>query len=420
MRNSKPLAFLALGVLGAVGLAGCSAPAASDDGEKITLTVATFNDFGYTDALFDEYEAEHPNVTIVHNRAATTGDARTNFFNKLGKNGLADIEAVEIDWLPEALKYSDLLSDLSDPDLADRWLSWKTDAATDEDGRLIGYGTDIGPQAVCYRSDLFEAAGLPTDRDEVAALLEGDWNRYFEVGQQYVDATGKAWFDTAGGPYQSMVNQIEAAYEDPKSGAITAADNPEVRAAFDQALEAGSTMSAKLGQWGDDWRAGIANGAFATMLCPGWMLGTIEGNAPEVTTWDVAGVFPGGGGNWGGSYLTVPANGAHVDAAKDLAAWLTSPEVQLQAFEQAGTFPSQPSTYDSPELTDWKNPYFNDAPVGALFSDRAEAVTVSPYKGENYFAINDAIHKAITRVEDGTQSADASWDQFVDEIANLG
>ncbi|WP_159621054.1 extracellular solute-binding protein [Ruania rhizosphaerae] len=413
----------AIGALSlSIALAACGG---SDEGTgeeadgEVTLTVATFNDFGYTDELFDRYEAEHPGVTIVHNRAATSNDARANFFSKLGSGGLADIEAVEVDWVPEIMEYSDLLADLSDPELEGRWLDWKVESATDADGRLIGYGTDVGPQSVCYRADLFAEAGLPTDREEVAALLEGDWDTYFEVGHTYVEATGNPWFDTGGGPYQAMVNQIAAAYEDPETNEIIVADNAEVRAAYDQALTEGETLSANLGQWGDDWRAGIANGAFATMLCPGWMLGVIEGNAADVEGWDIANVFPGGGGNWGGSYLTVPGSGANVEAAQDLAAWLTSPEAQLEAFANVGAFPSQPETYDSVELLESTNDYFNDAPIGEILIDRANAVTVAPYKGPNYFAINDALHQAITRVEDGSQSAEESWEQFLSDVETL-
>ena len=85
----------------AIVLAGCAGgsgetpPADSD--EPITLTVATFNDFGYTDELLQEYMDENPNIKVEHTRAAESGDARTNYFAKLGKEGLADIEAVEID-----------------------------------------------------------------------------------------------------------------------------------------------------------------------------------------------------------------------------------------------------------------------------------------------------------------------------------
>ena len=162
----------------ALVLAGCGGTsgggATSDPNEKVELTIATFNDFGYTDELLAEYSKEHPNVTIVHNKAATSNDARANYFQKLGKTGLADIEAIEIDWMPEVMKYADLLAPVPDS-LKGRWLDWKEKGATDSEGNLIGYGTDIGPEGVCYRSDLFAAAGLPTDRDEVAKLLEGDW-----------------------------------------------------------------------------------------------------------------------------------------------------------------------------------------------------------------------------------------------------
>ncbi|WP_336633370.1 MULTISPECIES: ABC transporter substrate-binding protein [unclassified Microbacterium] len=401
----------------ALVLAGCAggsgAPATADPNEKVELTVATFNDFGYSDELLAEYTKEHPNVTIVHNKAATSNDARANYFQKLGKTGLADIEAIEVDWLPEVMKYSDLLAPVP-ADLSSRWLDWKVKAATDSGGNLIGYGTDIGPEGVCYRSDLFAAAGLPTDRDEVAKLLQGDWAKYFSVGDQYTKATGKAFFDSAGGTYQGMINQVEAAYEDPSSGKIDI--DPGVEKIYNQVLDAASTQSAHFSQWSDDWFAGLSNGAFATMLCPGWMLGVISGNAKDVTGWDIANVFPGGGGNWGGSYLTVPKNGKNVAAAQELADWLTSPETQLKAFASAGTFPSQVDAMKSDELLSAKNEFFNNAPVGQILTDRANAVTVSPFKGQFYFQINDAMQKALTRVEEGTQDKAASWAQWKTEV----
>lgn len=417
-RGAVTLAAFSASAIVLAGCAGGSGSGSSGGDGQITLTIATFNDFGYTDELLQEYMDENPNVKVVHNKAATSNDARANYFQKLGKSGLADIEAIEVDWLPEVMQYSDLLAPVPE-DLADRWLDWKVEAATDAEGNLIGYGTDIGPEGVCYRTDLFAEAGLPTDREEVAALLDGDWSTYFEVGDQYVAATGKAFFDSAGGTYQGMINQVEAAYEDPDSGEIIATENDEVKDIYDQVTAASATQSAHLGQWSDDWFAGLSNGAFATMLCPGWMLGVISGNAPDTTTWDIANVFPNGGGNWGGSYLTVPANGANVEAAQELADWLTAPEQQIKAFENAGTFPSQSEALESETLLGSTNEYFNNAPVGQILTDRANAVSVAPFKGEFYFQINDGMQKALTRVEDGTQDAQTSWDQWVSEVEAL-
>ena len=428
MRISRRKTAAAIGAATAFALVatGCQSTESAGEGDwtkdEITLTVATFNNFGYSDELLAGFTEKYPNITIEHNIAATSNEARTNYFTKLGAgSGLADVEAVEVDWFPELMQYSDKLTDLTSDSVEGRWLDWKTQAATDADGRLIAYGTDIGPEAVCYRSDLFAAAGLPTDREEVATLLEGDWDHYFSVGEDFVANSDAAWFDSAGATYQGMVNQITNAYEE-EDGTIIATENDEVKGIYDDVLEASTDLSAHLGQWSDDWNAGIASGAFATMLCPGWMLGVISGNAPDVTTWDVANVFPNGGGNWGGSYLTVPAQGAHPEAAKALADWLTAPEQQITAFVEAGTFPSQVAAYESADLTDFSNEYFNNAPVGAIFTDRAKAVNpVPPFKGPNYFKVQDALSNALTRVDvDGTDDPATSWDKFVADVEALG
>src|SRR6187399_1160920 len=88
---------------------GCSGGGGTDSDEPVTLTLATFNDFGYTDELLAEFTAE-TGIEVVHNKAATSNDARANYFPKLGNSGLADVEAVEIDWFTEAMQYSDLLA----------------------------------------------------------------------------------------------------------------------------------------------------------------------------------------------------------------------------------------------------------------------------------------------------------------------
>lgn len=427
VRNSRrtTAAAIAGAAVFALVATGCQSATPSDstdwESEDVTLTLATFNNFGYTDEFLDGFTKLHPNVTIEHTIAATSNDARTNYFTKLGAgSGLADVEAVEIDWFAELMQYSDKLADLSSPDVDGRWVDWKTDAATDADGRLIAYGTDIGPEAICYRSDLFAEAGLPTDREEVATLLEGDWAHYYEIGEQFVANSDAAWFDSAGATYQGQINQVKNAYEE-NDGTVIATDNAEVKDIYETTLDASADLSAHLGQWSDDWAAGMADGAFATMLCPGWMLGVIEGNSPDVTSWDIANVFPGGGGNWGGSYLTVPEQGAHKEAAKALADWLTAPEQQLVAFSAAGTFPSQLAAYDSDVLLSATNPYFNNAPVGSILVDRSNAIEVAPFKSVKYFPINDAMMNALSRVDvDGTDDASTSWDKWVKDVEALG
>lgn len=426
-------------VVGTAALAmlvtGCSQPAATPSAstasttaasmEKVTLTVATFNEFGY-DNLYAEYTKLHPNVTIVPKKAATSQEARDNMNTRLAAgSGLSDIEAVEVDWLPSMLLTQDKFMDLNTPDVAGRWLEWKTKAATTADGKLIGYGTDIGPEAVCYRSDLFKKAGLPTDRDEVATLLEGGWDKYFQVGQQFVAKSDAAWYDSAGAIWQARLQQQANPYSssDTEEKLIPLDENTAIKDIYTTTLKASvdDKLSAGLAQWSTDWTNAFQKSKFATMLCPGWMLGVIEGNAKGVEGWDIANVFPGGGGNWGGSYLTVPEQGKNKEAARELAAWLTAPEQQIKAFLAKGTFPSQVKALDDPQLTGATNAFFNDAPTGKILADRAAAVTVTTFKTEQYFAITTIISDAINRVEvDKKDSAEASWKKAVEEFNALG
>ncbi|WP_051510361.1 ABC transporter substrate-binding protein [Intrasporangium oryzae] len=419
-------AALSVGVLAALTACGGGSDAAdaaktSSASGPVTLTLATFNQFGY-DELIPEFEATHPNIKVTHKKAATSNEARDNFFTRLAAgSGMADVEAVEVDWLPEMLQYSDKFNDLNSPDVQGRWLDWKAKAATDAKGHLIGYGTDSGPEAICYRSDLFKKAGLPSDRDSVAKFFGTTWDSYFAAGKQFKAKSNVPFFDSIGATYQGMINQVQAAYENPSDGTVTATDNPEVKKIYDQVVQAGITdgLSAKLQQWSDDWTASFQKDGFATMLCPGWMVGVIEGNAKGVKGWDVANTFPGGGGNWGGSYLTVPKQSAHPKEAQELAAWLTAPEQQIKAFKKVGAFPSQKAALESPELAAVTVASFNNAPTGKIFAERAKAVTMSPFKGTKYFAINDAMQQALTRVEQGTSPQD-SWNKWVSDVKALG
>ena len=419
------IALLASGCAGTDG--GTEEPGAVDDGgsttdEEITLTISTFNEWGYDD-LLDQYMDLHPNITIEHNKFATSNEARDQFNTSLAAgSGLADVVGVEVDWMPEIMQYADQFTDLTSDSVEGRWQDWKVGQATTPDGKLVGYGTDIGPEAIAYRADLFAAAGLPTDRAEVAELFGGadaTWDDFFAVGEQFSAGSDVPFYDSGAAIYQGMVNQIEVAYEDPETNDVLAVDNEEVREAYD-AVMAHTDLSAGLSQWSEDWTNAFQTDGFAVMLAPSWMLGVIAGNADGIGGWDVAPVFPGGGGNWGGSFLTVPTQSEHPEEAKALADWLTAPEQQLVAFGTTGNFPSQVEAQTSDELKTITNEFFNDAPIGEIFAERADAVTVAPYKGPNYFAINDAMAQAINRVEvDGTDDAASSWAKWVEAVEAL-
>jgi cellobiose transport system substrate-binding protein len=394
----------------------CGAGDAADN--KVHLSIATFGEFGYED-LLKQYQADHPNIVVTQHKVGQAAPHHKELFTKLAAgSGLDDIEAIEEGYRAQVMAKSDKFNDLSKIGPADagadRWLPWKYEAGKSKDGKLVGYGTDIGPLAMCYRTDLLTQAGLPSDPDGVKALF-ASWQSYFDAGKTYVQKTGKPWFDTSTQIFNAMHNQHDVGYYDQNDNLVVAT-NPDIQKDWNAVTQAiADKESAKLVSFGNEWQAGFKTSAFATTVCPAWMLGSIEQNSgpDNKGKWAVSSAFPDGGGNWGGSYLTVPLQSKHPKEAAELAAWLTAPQQQIKAFVAKGPFPSQVQALQSPELLNTTNAYFADPKTGALYAELAKKLTKAQYKGPADGQIQDDVFApALQAVEQGKSAADG-WQQAV-------
>ncbi|MGD9530628.1 MAG: extracellular solute-binding protein, partial [Pseudonocardia sp.] len=284
---------------------------------------------------------------------------------------------------------------------------------------VLGLGTDVGPMGICYRSDLFAQAGLPTDPAAVAAAMP-TWEEFLTLGEKYTAAApqGSAWHDSAGGLYNAIISTEREIYYGP-DGSFVYATNPAVRSAFDTAAKAAQGgLTAKLEQFVDPgWDQGFGSGTFATIACPSWMIGYIKGKAGDAGSaqWNVAPLPGGKGGNWGGSYLAIPAVSEHKAEAAELIAWLTAPEQQARIFEAVGNFPSRTAAIAS--VAGATDPYFSGAPIGKIFSASAENAPVQ-ILGPNDGVVKNAMVQALLAVETtGTSPADA-WAAATTRVDN--
>ena len=422
-RRTKVAAAIAGAASFALLAAGCSSSNGSgSSSDPITLTVTTFGTMGF-DKLYSQYEKEHPNIKIKATNIDTGDNALTDWQTKeAAGSGLPDVQAVEEGWLSKVMQVSDQFNDLTDygaNDIKDRWVDWKLKQATDKSGRIIGYGTDIGPEGLCYNGKLFAAAGLPSDRESVAKLFGGDnatWDDFFKIGEEYHAKTGKAWYDQSGFIWNSMVNQQPEGYYT-KDGKLNVKDNADLKALWSKlAAGAAAGLSSNQTQW--DWGKGKAftDGSFATFVCPGWMLGVVKGQVEAgggnaSTGWDFANVFPGGAANWGGSFLTVPKQSKHPKEAAALAAWLTTAKSQVQTFQAAGTFPSVTEAQSDPGVTGSNDltKFFNNAPIGEILAKRAQGV-VAQYKGPDDSVIQSQVFgPSVQQLDSKKANGDQAW-----------
>jgi cellobiose transport system substrate-binding protein len=414
-------AVTALGMVGACSKNTEAAPSA--DGQ-ITLVVDTFGDFGYK-ALAEQYEAAHPNIKVELRSVQKLDDYKPKLTQWLAAgSGAGDVVALEEGILNEFKTQPQNFVNLLDQgagELGANFLPWKWELGrAGADGPLIGLGTDVGGLAVCYRKDLFAKAKLPTDRAEVSKLWP-TWEQFIATGKQFTAAkTGATGFvDSVTTSFSAMLSQAGETNFYDRDDKLIADSNPVVKQSWDTAMSmVAEGISARIPTWSKDWEAGFKNGGFAVTMCPSWMLGIIKTNsgAANAGKWDVAAV-PGGGGNWGGSWLAVPAQTKHPKEAYELAKFLTTPESHIAAFKEAGPLPSSPKALDDPAFLALKNDYFSNAPVGEIFG--AGAKSLKPVVlGPKHQAVKErAFEPAMQAVEQGKLSPDKAWQEALSSAA---
>ncbi|MFE0086843.1 ABC transporter substrate-binding protein [Streptomyces sp. NPDC058991] len=433
MRRTVILAVVA--ALGAGLLAGCA-----EDGEepgsssanggaggkgRTTITVGVFGAFGLKEAgLYDEYMRLHGDIEIKQTSIERNENYYPQLLTHLGSgSGLADIQAVEVNNIAEiTATQADKLVDLGKAEgvSKDAFLPWKWAQATSKDGKTVGLGTDIGPQGICYRKDLFAKAGLPTDREAVGELWAGDWNKYLAAGKQFKAKApkGTAFVDSASGVMAAITGSSARRFYD-ENGEIVYKTNPAVKEAWDIAAAfATEGLTGRLQQFTPAWDQGYANGTFATVSCPAWMLGYIQDKAGAAgkDKWDVAPAPK--PSNWGGSFLIVPEAGRNKTEAAKLAAWLTAPEQQAKLFEKRGSFPSARAAYSLPVVAGAEHDYFGGAPIGEIFSRAAEGIPVTIIGPKDLVIAQNLADVGMLQVDQKGRSSKDGWAAAVKAIDN--
>jgi cellobiose transport system substrate-binding protein len=409
---------IALTAAGALAIGYLATTAAAKSHEDVTLTVSLFGDFGYHD-LYKQFEQAHPGVTIKEEVQAYP-DHHSALAQHLATGaGAADVEAIEVGFIAQFTATPQNFVDLREygaNGLKSRWLPWKYQQAIARNGAVIGLGTDVGSLAICYRRDLFQKAGLPAQRDAVSKLWP-TWQGFLNAAQRFQAKAPKGvkFIDSGSNLYNAIIAQLSPAYYD-AAGKVIAASNPKVKGAWDLTMQAiAKGTDAGHSAFSNDWNTGFKKGTFATVTCPAWMMGYIQGQAPATKgKWDIAAI-PGGGGNWGGSFLAVPKQSSHADMAAELVKFLTSPAAETYVYKQTGNLPSQPALLKSAAVQGFKNPFFNNAPVGQIFATsalRLKPQILGPHQGD----FQNAVSQAIQRVEQGKQSPDKSWGQFLKDV----
>ncbi|HZC71761.1 MAG TPA: ABC transporter substrate-binding protein [Jatrophihabitans sp.] len=402
--------------------------------ETTTLTVGLFGTFGFKEnGLYDAYHKLCPNITIKEDDVEQSADYWTKLKTRLASGtGLDDVQAIEIGFVADVVQNhaSQFVNFASLPNsaaLKNSFYPWKWQQASNPDGSAtVGLGTDAGPEALCYRTDLLQKAGLPSDPATLATKWT-TWQDFINFGKQYEASTtkqaGSHFIDSAASVFSTAVYQGKEAYAN-ADGQPDVENSDGVQTAWKyatQAAEAGIT--AKLQQFSDPWNKAFASGSFAALACPTWMMGYIQGQAGPSGSghWNVAPVLPGGATNWGGSWLGVPNAAKNKAAAVAFVEWATNKDQEVTMWAskaQGGHWPSNQLAAEAPAVKNAKSAYFSNAPVGQVFGKIAGEMKIPPI-GLYDTQIQSVFTTQLTNVETKGTSADSAFGDALDQIKQI-
>jgi len=409
---SKTAKFLAA-ITGVTLSLGQFTPAVAAD--KTVVTIWSFGNV-IRPELEAEYEKAHPDIDIVTKKSELDPHHNSLTTAMLAKN-TPDIAAIEVAYSGYFRSYPKYFTDLRTlgaSAMEKDYLDWRWDQGVADNGAVIGIPTDVGGAAIAYRTDLFKAAGMPTDPTKVSALWP-TWDKYIAVGKTYKAKTKKSFLDSSGTIFAAVLNQGTEKYYN-RTGGLIYSSNKQVKTAFNTSAKAlASGIGSNISQFTSDWNVGMNKGTFATIIAPAWMMDYIKQQAPKTKgKWNIASL-PGGGGNIGGSQLAIPASAKHPKEAMDFIKWYLSPEMQLRVFKTYGLFPSTKSLYDDEAVKNYKDPFFSNAPVGEIYTKGALALKPI-FEGRKQRQIDNIFGQALSRVALKKQTAGAAWQQALLEI----
>lgn len=385
----------------ALTAAACSGgdDSAGGDGDSSGRQTLTF--WGWTDMAepVARWNETHPDIHV--NFEMITAD----FYPKLqaaisGETGAPDITQVDYPNLTSTV-VADALMDITD--LAEETgVAGEFDPAVWSqvviDDRVWGVPQDIGTQALYYRSDIFEEAGLAPPatwdayRDAAETLHRDHPDAYVTAlpsnGGAWLASlawnAGARWFATGDDAWQVALD-----------------DEPTRRVAeyWQSMLDDGYVRGDQ--HWQPTWFRGMADGTYLTWIGPAWGGAALKENAPDLEgKWAVAPLPQWTAGAsapvyWGGSLTALTSVTEKTDAAMEFVTWLNTSQESAELLA-ADVLPAS-ADGQRVEAIDRPDPYFGGQVVNDVFTAAGESApwTWGPTMTDTTNYLDDALQSVI-------------------------
>ncbi len=382
---------------------------ASSSGEEQELTV-----WGWDVALMqlkeaaEAYQKDHPNVKFKFEEMGTDQIYKKLSTSLATGNGIADIIQIEGEVLPGyADKFPEGFLDVADSVSKDDFLQAKLAEVTYKN-KVHAFPWDAGPEALFYRTDYFEQAGVKAEDLKT-------WDDFIEAGKK-VEAVCKTPkgdpvkmlpINPQKGTFYSLLRGQYGLGVFDQDGKPIVNDEKSIAAMKEANKVYQSGIALNINGW-DEYEQTVVNESVACIPEAVWMIGTIKDKGPQTAgKWGVVDLPMIDGGEYscsnGGSDLAINAKTKYPDAAKDFCKFaMTDTKLQASGFEKYGLYPSYIPSYTE-DVFQKGDSFFGTENIYKIFIDNSKKVAgipVCPNTQEASDAIGAAVSKIFLNGED--------------------
>lgn len=373
----------------------------------------------------DAFYAKYPNIEIEF-QTMETGDVYQKYLIAANTgDAVPDIISLETSNLAQMVNIDSLL-DITDwvAPYKDKMNSFKWADATKDD-KIYAMPHDSGPVVMFYQKDIFEAAGLPTEPEEVTKRVQ-TFEDYQEIGKIIFDKTDAFLLSdsqTASNNrfFETMMWQRGLWYFD-ENGDVQL-DSPEVKEVGQYIVDLtnnGYVFDAE--PWGESWINAIGSGKVATIVGASWFDGLLSGwlDVEGVGKWGVVSMPKWSANdkyssaNDGGSNLAINKNSKHPEAAWKYIEFMLGNEDNQVKMMSKGIFPALETTYDRSEYSEPVE-YFGGQPVREMFVEAVQNIYPQSYT-EDFPLANQLMTDAFAKTFLNNESVEDVFNSTAQEL----
>lgn len=400
---------------------------------KLLIWVQQANQDVFEKTVLPDFQAEYPDIQIEWINYSPGEVANQMAIAIQGGSGMPDLGITDNASIGRLVELSGLM-DLSQK--LDPYKDQMNEPALKEgmkEGKYYGVPWDVGPVVTFYRRDIFKAAGLSDNPEDVSEMVS-TWDKYLQTCKTIMDETGLKCFamnqaNNFGDTFFNMTWQQDLdLYSD--DGQVLV-NGPEYAETLNKMGEfwKNDLVSDDL-EWEDNWYAVLKAPIddptvkpVATIVIAAWMGNFLKTwIAPDQSgNWGVAlmPAYTEGGvraANQGGSSAFIPESSTNPDAAWAFIEFmLLRKENQVKIFEYSDYFPALETTYDDP-LFQTPDDYFGGEVTRTLFADVAQQIPVANQYGPYSQTVRSAVATGIQKFAMGQMSAEDALNEAADSI----